>query len=1163
MWSTNKSGKKEPLSLKQKKSAEKKKAAVELKKRREEAELQKAREKADKGGFKVLSAKNESQLERKNVDEKEIRKFLKSQLNRTDSEQAEEQALFTQGKITAERKAFFKQLANIPDNIQKDLITGYLSQDTIKADAYMKQWLKDANAYRKYLSYLEDGGKEELASSKKRLASAQAKLEKAGTSDKDSNQAQKTLISKLKKQIAQAKASEQKRLPPVLDTEHAGSATYGTFLYKGGDADDERVKKQEKLVEAKAALQKKAKSKAEKAAVKDKLFGLDTDDDTDDDVDYDAFAADLEAQLEEEDANTSPIALVGNAVERMLKENNITDPDNIEIKIRDSKGKITKGVTSLPKRWLEDEANKTRYGLAKADFSDDHIVAPEPWAVKRAQRADKEDAMYAQIWNLSAQIQAAWAKLEDLDAPSADILELRNELKSLYHKQSGDAPTKLEDLDSGNTAAWEGVGWYAGGKGTGPDSKRAKEIETELRALHSDKEHRLRGTEKDTEIKDLVKTIESMQADLRLLKMEAPKTIRQYQEVARCGTVYRQAPWLHAKVKRVYLSPFGPSLGTYKYIVVHTSGESKTKTMGPTSDGKELYYADNNTPELESEDLKKAWLPQPIIKDGRTWYAARNGFFELLCTAKGKTQEGNVLTIPLPPDIVKRYGIDEEHPKLSVIVGYETNRGFFVQDEKMYKSEADFFADKKKDLRTKIKELSKEPVNLNSRIFGAAILSNALESTSKSKDDDKDELLEELPEFAYHASLKSTGRVTRKGATKPAWYGATGDYVKKAILSIAFKGEDPVSLETFARKLGEVVVYIGPEGSKVFEERLRNRYYVDPQMLMDLTEADKFPEIFSEAAGTSEKILGWYRNEYAGKVDHFIDEFLRSVYTQESGEKLVSASVPTWDRTKTCQNVPYIQSKIAYTSYGDNAQTGNKLQMTKLADKERRKIQNADPRDLIHYMEDGVVFCFTVPELKKLIDKADSTADEENIARGKDSTKSVSPAYNNPISHEPFTKDFIERFKEIYMGEGFKVKRPDQLEAELDENKVREPDLAIILAPGLIDKIWAGLNKIKNPAPESDSDDDEVAISRTRGGGSSDGDSDSEVEPDADTTDYDGKCRHCKGELDPGSKGIRTLSRKAGAAKDATGSDAFHKREFCCRYCCEDCEEWEKKKSKN
>ncbi len=1094
MWSTNKSGKKEPLSLQKKKAAEKKKALAEKKKRMEDIELEKAREKADKGGYKVLQAQNLLQLERKNVDEKEMRRFLKSQLGRTDDERAEEQALFTQGKIPAERKKFFKHLASIPDSIQKDLIAGYLSQHSIKAEAYMKQWLKDANTYKAYIR-------------------------------------------------------DRKSAVPNLKTEKAGSADYGYFLYSGGDADADRILKQEKLAEIKAAQKKKAKAKAERI----QLLGNDSDADTDDD-DLDDFAASLEAEMEEMDGPLSSSSLVGEAVEKMLKDANITDPDSIQIKIKDSKGNITKGTQSIPKRWLDEEENKVKHGRAQPDTGAEYIIDSEPWAVGRMQRADKEDEMYARIWNLSAQIQGAWAKLESLDAPSVEIMELRNELKALYHTNTKNNPTLLEPLQSdGTEPAWDGVGWYANKGYVGPDSERAKEIHEQLRVLYAEKDSgHVRNTGKDAEIKELIRTIETMQSDLRLLKMEAPKTIRQYQEVARCGAVYREAPWLHAGVKRVYISPTDGSLENYKYIVAHTSRETKTRTLGAAGESQELGYGDQ----------------APIEKNGRTWYMARNGFFELLCTAKGKTQEGDILTIPLPRDIVKRYGIHDAHPKLSVIVAYDTNRGFFVQDEKVHKSELEYFAEKKKSLSIKLKDLSSQPVTIHARILGASILSDALESTS-SPGTKGDALDNDFPEFPYGEVVKATNR--RK---KPTWYGADGTYVKKAILSIAFKDGKPVTMETFARKLGDVVIYIGPHGSKTFEERIRNRYYVDPQLLMDLPsdqkaplvdlmstrESDKFPEVFDERSGVNEKIISWYRDEYVGRLDSFITEFLRSVYAQESGERIVSATVPTWDRTQPCQNVSYLESKTTYTTYGKNGNviTGNKLEMTKLAHQERKKIQNVKPRDLIHYMENGTVFCFTVSELKNLINTSDKAASA--LREGK---KSKRPVYINPLSGEPFSREFIKGFKAIYMnGIVFEVKRPDQLEED-DTRHSKPVDLTMVLAPGLIEKIKEGLDRIRNPPPESDdesSGDDEV-ISRSRGSSSRDDEGDSDAEPQSDDN-YDGKCRHCKGELDSGSKGMRTLLKKTGASEDATGTDAFYKREFCCRYCCEDCDEFEKKSSK-
>lgn len=620
-------------------------------------------------------------------------------------------------------------------------------------------------------------------------------------------------------------------------------------------------------------------------------------------------------------------------------------------------------------------------------------------------------------------------------------------------------------------------------------------LEEELRVLNDttvdyDSSNRV-ATELQLKVRDhsdeynaIYKSIRSMEDDLKELKKKAPRTIRQYEKINACSKVYKEAPWLRTKVKAVYISPMDVNQDIF---------------------------------------VKFARLEESKDVDGRTWYLAKSWLFEALCTTRGKTQDGDTVTVPIEPVLARELNILGGHPKLRISMAYETHKSFIVQDEDMYKDERKYFISTKRNLTKQSEALGEELVSGATKKLGAIVLSDALQSTVVNEETDN----------------------SKSGLVQIEKYASGSNFVTRAIGIISQERDGISTTNDFATKLGEIVIYIDRDGSKVFEKRLANGYY-DAEVLMSLPQSEKNPELFDDPS-TNSDISKMYRMEYASKLEKFRIEFLHSAYLAQTGERRIASHVKdldSVDQLRVCHNSTFLtDARNKALKIEETKPLQDRKDIPDLSVAETNRLEKVNPRDIIRYMEDGEVYCLTVPELRKM---------------------ELSGLYVNPITKKPLARDFVKRFKDVHINDKYDINKYSVSQPVKEDTAKVLRKLEPILAPGLIALIKDGIASLKSS--ESDSDDDGTPVSRTRGGGDvkdaetplsrSRGESSSDDESPGNESDvnYDGICRHCKGEIPTGSKGIRTLSEKKNSSKDATGSDGFHKREFCCRYCCEDCE---------
>lgn len=802
--------------------------------------------------------------------------------------------------------------------------------------------------------------------------------------------------------------------------------------------------------------------------------------------------------------------LVDVAVSEMLAANKISDPNKIPVRYVDKNGKeVGRGFTKIPQRWIDEEANKAYHGRTQADYSIDQYNEHSPWSSKRLDKIKTKDQVHEDIWNLNAQIQAAWIKLENIDEWTAsghrsdDGRKLYEKLVELYtlrdqlrNKRSGEA-RNLSILSMEERKA------------------KIREVQESI----EDVQNQLRELGKIGQAYQLHAEIVDMQKDLLQMERNAPGSLAKRERVLSCSRVYENAPWLKAKVKQVYISGDDPLIPYFSHV--WDIGNKSTLSAN-------LY---------------------PVDREGRVWYAVSKSFFRLLCTSKGKVQEDEILTLPIPIDLIDDRGIPGgPNLKLNVMVAYDTNRRFYIQDESVYADEIAFFKTQRQDIQSKIQSIKSEPLSLQVKELGRSVLSTALSST---------------------IIKNNTAYVSSIDQSKINIYEENGPYVSDVINTISYEDDEVVDVDTFVRRLGDIIIYLGPNGSKVFEKRVAHRYY-DPVVLATLPQSEKYPEIFDNPLEDSNKIVNTYRDEFISRLDIFTNNFLEILYSIKTGEPIIFPTVDVQSRLSICDNYDYLLK-----TYGKRKDIPNTVAAYQY------KLSNTHPRDIIHYMEDGSVYCFIIPDLIRDFRKADQETEKENVKRQSEGKSPILTHYINPVTKEPMSSEFIDRFKKIYINDAYNINNltvDERNRLQKQTSKTAEKQLEVILAPGLIDKIRYGILKIKSQEPasdtasESDSDsnsnsdsdsDNDGVVSRTRGGsgGSKESNKKSNKESNSDSDDegnYDGICRHCKGEIPKDGKGIRTLYKRKGSDKSATGSEAFHKREFCCRYCAEDCNEFDK-----
>ena len=319
-----------------------------------------------------------------------------------------------------------------------------------------------------------------------------------------------------------------------------------------------------------------------------------------------------------------------------------------------------------------------------------------------------------------------------------------------------------------------------------------------------------------------------------------------------CLHTYRTIPWIDARVEAVYINPeHGSDITSY------------------TIAGKE------------------------IEENGEIWYRAGNSFTKMMCNiyARNRVQDGEVLTV-----------FTNSGLPIRVRVGYKTNKGFIVQDEKIFQKEKEYYKEQRLSHEEKIKRIFEQPMTEKYKKFGIESLSQVLHSVAPGIND-------------YGIYTGDTNKYDTS-------------YIVTAINTIYNKSN---TVRDFFTKLANTVVYLTVNNmSDIFKERVKGEYYL-PEILVDLTPEEKLPEYYDDPRVTKD-IKEKVQKQIDSQIKVYLNNIGRILFrvdypgereTREPMDLFKSVDLPPVEKWKSaCKNkddvIDLPNYQIIYYKEGDD-----------------------------------------------------------------------------------------------------------------------------------------------------------------------------------------------------------------------------------------------------
>jgi len=694
----------------------------------------------------------------------------------------------------------------------------------------------------------------------------------------------------------------------------------------------------------------------------------------------------------------------------------------------------------VPGSWIDEENSRIGMGMTRG-YSEDKEL--DGWERKRDEmsmrsRAVRDpDNLMDEIWNLKSMIKSQERMIQSTKYVFSDEL-----------KETFDAGIKILNilaLADGkvivNKEISKALSKELKSKGDGV-AKYVSKLKNRLKKLRN-KLHEMEGGYGYLERLNLAE----MKINLYDLETRLPLSSTKYDELDSCISMYKAAEWVGEKVSKTMIA----CNKEYERFFVHPKDSIEIDV-----DGEKTVVTKANTL-----------------------------FFRMLCFRGDQRQEGNILKVSVPPAIKKYVPELEDVEELDFLVVYVTKRGeFLIQDEEMFSKEKKFIKTKRATVRDQIEIFSESKVTLEIVQKARLVLANALNECVK-----RDKT---LTSGVYDVNYT---------VNSPLVYNTVND------LSMT-EDNEYVTVKRLAEGMASILLYLGPAGSKIFSTKIANGHYGNNMSLANLPEEEKNPEgaeLFSynlsvatdtnptEAVDYLEKN---FTSEYSTFVKDFVADLYVSVYGFRNVSYLRSGKIEI-DKEKGCQNFEYLTNvRNSLIQKESEKPESERMEIPDFARQDSAKFENVDPREIIYYMEDGRVFCFTVPELTRLIRKAEETE---------------SSFVMNPVTKDPFSEEFIDNFKNIYMMKSSDVSPHEDFKVAVkDERIAPKKKEEVELAPNLITKLKKGLknlrtsSKVKEDKEVYDHWEDQFLSSDDDDGGfsppvepDSPSDSDSLVEPDS------------------------------------------------------------------
>jgi hypothetical protein len=291
----------------------------------------------------------------------------------------------------------------------------------------------------------------------------------------------------------------------------------------------------------------------------------------------------------------------------------------------------------------------------------------------------------------------------------------------------------------------------------------------------------------------------------------------------------------------------------------------------------------------DTDDLKRYIIPNKETftdSDGKEWFPVNNKFYYFVCGPKADFREQN--------DTIMN-AKDQYNKDVMMRVGFNTNKGFIIQDENIFYKEKEYYKQQNKNINEQINELYKAPVEPKTLSIGKIHLSSSLLAVAPNVRD----------------------------------YGSKDDYetvyINEAINYVKNKSK---TVEEFFSNLGNLIIYLNIDDAKILKERIRAEYYL-PTILMNLDLYEKFPEADLAVASKEEvdkvnniltKLLNEYVNEMVTTYYYTLNPTNRRIPRQTA---VYGNNIPVYPLSSRCNNsedVKHIpEHKIVY--YEDGLET--------------------------------------------------------------------------------------------------------------------------------------------------------------------------------------------------------------------------------------------------
>jgi hypothetical protein len=292
----------------------------------------------------------------------------------------------------------------------------------------------------------------------------------------------------------------------------------------------------------------------------------------------------------------------------------------------------------------------------------------------------------------------------------------------------------------------------------------------------------------------------------------------------------------------------------------------------------------------------------------KKFYKANKIFENILCK-ENSLQEGNRFTYG-NEEIVVGYLVNEKPKKKDNLKSVKVNEGnyFIIQDENMHKEKMEIIRQSKIIKEEQIDKILNKKIDQEAIDIASSTISRYLSDIANLKDYSSKE--EPYIKIAIKSILNSQ----------------SDDYLTN---------ENRETIGDLFEKLARTIVYLNYKEANIFHKKIANEYYI-PELVLNLPESEKFPEIFNSNITEVQK------------------EIINS-YIHKQIKKIIREMASVYDPTLRRQNIYIEQPSIYYDKkFCENSDD----------------VKNINKENTILYRdpETGKVYCFNIDSLVSQFD---------------------------------------------------------------------------------------------------------------------------------------------------------------------------------------------------